>query len=328
MSLNTDRFDRKINYLRVSVTDRCNQRCFYCMPKNGVTPFTHSQILSYEEIVRVVEAAVSLGIVKVRLTGGEPLVRKNICNLVSQIANTPGIVDVGLTTNGALFKEKARELYEAGLRRVNISLDTLNPFKFMRITRVNHFHKVIDAIEAARDIGFDPVKINMVVIRGVNDDELEEFAKMSLDMPFHMRFIEYMPVGVESRWDLEKTVPSTEVMARLEKVGRLIPVAGGRLDGPSERFRFDGAKGEVGVISAVSNHFCSTCNRLRLTADGKLRPCLLSDREVDIKEALREGAGRQELMGIIAEAIDLKPDGHRLDRETAHCRKSMSRIGG
>jgi cyclic pyranopterin phosphate synthase len=168
----------------------------------------------------------------------------------------------------------------------------------------------------------------MVVIRGVNDDELEEFARMSLDRPFHVRFIEYMPVGMESRWDREKTVPSSEIMERLEKVGRLAPVAGSRLDGPSERFRFEGARGEVGVISAVSNHFCSTCNRLRLTADGKLRPCLLSDREVDIKKELREGADREELMEIIGKAIDLKPDGHRLDRESSHCRKNMSRIGG
>ncbi len=328
LSANTDRFNRKITYLRVSVTDRCNQRCFYCMPFNGVEPFRHSQILTYEEIARVVRAAVRAGIVKIRLTGGEPLVRKNICELVSLIANTTGIVDLGLTTNGALLGRMAGELFDAGLRRINVSLDTLNPAKFFGITGTRHFQDVLDGIETALETGFDPVKINMVAIRGVNDDELEDFAGLSVERPFHVRFIEYMPVGSAGDWSIEKTIPSNEILERLRKLGTLLPVPGNRLDGPSERYRFENAKGEIGLIGAVSNHFCRLCNRLRLTADGKLRPCLMSDEEVDIKSVLREGGSEERLAEVLKRAIALKPDGHRIDREAVQFRRSMSRIGG
>ena len=329
MTPNIDFYNRKINYLRVSITDRCNQRCFYCMPGNGVAPFKHSQILSYEEIIQVIKTAVQAGIIKIRLTGGEPLVRKNICYLVSQIVSIPGIVDVGLTTNGVRLKEMAEPLFEAGLRRLNISLDTLNPIKFFNITGKYHFHEVWEGIETVLDLAFDPIKINMVVIRGVNDDELENFARISIQTPLHVRFIEYMPVGADSLWCPEKTVCADDILSRLQKIGPLIPVEGNHLDGPSLRYRFESARGEIGIISAISNHFCHKCNRLRLTADGKLKPCLFSDEEIDIKTALRRGASQKKLLKIIENAIAKKPVGHDMNSWRAiRCHRYMSKIGG
>jgi cyclic pyranopterin phosphate synthase len=299
------------------------------MPGNGVTPFKHSQILSYEEIIRVIKTAVQAGIIKIRLTGGEPLVRKNIGYLVSQIVSIPGIVDVGLTTNGVRLKEMAKPLFEDGLRRLNISLDTLNPIRFFNITGKYHFHEVWEGIETVMDLAFDPVKINMVVIRGVNDDELENFAKLSIHTPLHVRFIEYMPVGAGSLWCPEKTVCGDEILTRLGKMGRLIPVPVNHLDGPALRYRFEFSRGEIGIISAVGNHFCHKCNRLRLTADGKLKPCLFSDEEIDIKTPLRRGVSQKKLLKIIENAIAKKPVGHDMgSRQTIRCHRHMSKIGG
>jgi len=299
------------------------------MPDNGVLPFERSRILSYEEIIRVIKAAVKAGIVKIRLTGGEPLVRKNIDYLVSRIVGIPEIVDVGMTTNGVLLPKMAVPLFDAGLRRINISLDTLNPIRFFKISGKYHLNKVLEGIETVLDMGFDPVKINMVVIRDVNDDELEHFARMSLTNPVHVRFIEYMPIGDGNCWSPEKTVPAKEILFRLQQMGSLIPVGGSIFDGPSRRYRFEFARGEIGIISAVSNHFCHKCNRLRLTADGKLRPCLFSNENMDIRHVLRKGCSENQLIEMIQHAINKKPDGPQTEPyRMIGCRRTMSKIGG
>ena len=269
-----DSFERTIDYMRISVTDRCNLRCIYCMPPEGLVPIEHKEILSYEEIVRVLRVAVNMGVKKIRITGGEPLVRKNVSYLISSIKDIGGIKDLSLTTNGILLGQYAQELVDAGIDRVNISLDSLKPDRYREMTRGGDIDMVLKGIEAAEKTGLVPIKINMVPIRGHNDDEIVEFARLTLKAPYQVRFIEFMPFDT-NMWSKNKFIPADEIKSIAESVGPLTPVFM-RKSGPAKYFRFEEATGVVGFISPLSNHFCRECNRLRLTADGKLRPCLFS----------------------------------------------------
>jgi GTP 3',8-cyclase len=337
MSQILDSCHRPINYLRISVTDRCNLRCVYCQPEEGIKLMQHDDILTYEEIVRITGAAADLGITKVRLTGGEPLVRLNVTALVNDIAKIKGIDDISLTTNGVMLKELAADLKKAGLKRVNVSLDTLKPDKFKKITRMGKFKEVMEGIEAAKKAGLVPVKINVVAMRGVNDDEILDFARLSMQEGWHIRFIELMPFNssnppeehnISGGGQPQQFLPINEIKDRIETLGKLEPVSGMTGAGPAKYFRLDGAKGTLGFISPISDHFCFSCNRLRLTADGKLRPCLLSDREIDLKSVLRGGESTEKIKEKIIEAIMSKPKGHELATGKNPEKRGMSQVGG
>ena len=332
-----DSHGRVIDYLRISLTDRCNFRCIYCMPEEGVCAMSHDEILRIEEIETIARVATRIGIKSVRLTGGEPLVRKGVVDLVHSLHEMPGIENISMTTNGVLLPKMADELKRAGLSRVNISLDTLDPEQFEFITRVGKIESTLAGIDAALEAGFNPVKINAVTVRSLNQDFLA-FAKLSIDRPLHVRFIEYMPVGTSTGsdgtgWGKQDVVPSEELLgiinerAREEGLPELVPAGNDDKPigwGPARYFEFPGAKGTVGFISPLSRHFCSECNRLRLTADGKLRPCLFSDREVDVRTALREG-GEEAVYNCFLEALNLKPDEHH---DKVGTERNMSQIGG
>ncbi len=329
MAPNVDPFNRKITYLRVSVTDRCNLRCIYCTPVKDLKLLNHADILTYEEILKVIRVATDLGIRKVRLTGGEPLLRRNFVHLVESVCRISQIEDVSITTNGVLLKEMARLLFEAGIRRINVSLDTLNPLKYTKITRRECFDAVWKGLQVAETVGFSPIKVNVVTMRGLNDDEVLQFGDLSVRKPYHIRFIEYMPIGRDSTWTPEKYVSSDEIRSKLETFGPLHKVPHSIHDGPAERYCFESAKGEIGFISALSHHFCPSCNRLRLTPDGKLRACLFADDEVDIKSPLRNGFGHQDLKEVFQQAIAKKP--WRYHPEILKKREGlrpMSAIGG
>jgi cyclic pyranopterin phosphate synthase len=324
-----DNFNRPISYLRVSVTDRCNLRCVYCMPPEGIPWRPHEEILRYEEIETVVWAAAELGISKVRLTGGEPLVRKGLVDLVSMISCIPGIDDLAMTTNGVLLACYAKELKAAGLKRVNVSLDTLRPERFRTITRLGELSDTLDGIAAAKEAGLVPVKINTVVIRGLNDDEAVDFARLTYAPDWHVRFIEVMPLGNNADWAGNGYVPMGEVRERIEReLGGLIPAKLGVGGGPARYYRLAGAQGTIGFITPISEHFCYQCNRLRLTADGKLRPCLLSDYEIDLRTPLRRGASAEEIKALIIEGIRNKPERHHLSEQVIPQGRAMSEIGG
>ncbi len=324
-----DPCNRRLNYLRISITDRCNLRCQYCSPRHQVSKLSHEDILSYEEILRLVTIAVPLGISKVRITGGEPLVRKGVHEFIQALHQVGGICDISLTTNGVLLKDNVDALIAAGLRRINISLDTLDPGKFKEITGVDAFDRVWEGIEKSYQAGLSPIKINTVVLRNFNDNELEDIARLSFIFPFHFRFIEYMPIGM-SEHETADNLYTPEIKQRLaEKIGELIPVEHQKRDGPAERFRFEGAAGEVGFISAMSHHFCHTCNRLRLTASGQLRSCLLSDHQEDLKTPLRSGASDGALTDIFLKAARMKGVQHGLNPDTqVRVSGQMSSIGG
>ena len=320
-----DSFQRPINYLRISITDRCNLRCIYCMPPEGIPLMSHSDILRYEEIALVARAAAELGITKVRLTGGEPLVRAGVTELVAMLAQIEGIDDISMTTNGVLLERYAAELKKAGLRRINVSLDSLRTQRFRKITRVGKLDDVLQGIEAARKVGLNPVKVNMVVIRGTNDEEIEHFALLSISDDWHVRFIEFMPFmekGKRNRF----LVPVSEMMERIAALGKLEPSPANGI-GPARYYRFLGAKGTIGFISPVTECFCRDCNRLRLTADGKLRPCLFSDEEIDLRTPLRQGANVSDIKRLIQEAATAKPEKHKLLAGVT-CERFMSQIGG
>lgn len=326
MSGLSDSFQRPIDYLRVSVTDRCNARCVYCVPPEGINCLPRERILSYEEIYSVVVEAVRLGIGKVRLSGGEPLVRLGLTSLVRMVSSIPGLDDLSLSTNGLLLGRLAVELKEAGVRRVNVSLDTLRPDRFKAITRREGLESVLSGIEMARKADLNPVKVNMVVMRGINDDEISDFARKSVEDGWHVRFIELMPFS-SALSQTTQFMPVREIRQRLGALGPLEPVSTVKGNGPASYFRFQGATGTIGFISPVSEHFCFRCNRLRLTADGKLRPCLLADAEVDLRPALRSGDTR-ELQRIIREAVALKPRQHGLADGKAPNGRAMTHIGG
>ncbi len=326
MTILADSWQRQINYLRVSVTDHCNLKCVYCSAAE-FEQLPHSEILTYEEIARLIETATGLGISKVRLTGGEPLLRPQFSRLVRMVAHTPGIDDVAITTNGTHLDRFAAELKEAGLDRVNVSLDTLRPDRFKKITGVIKLETVLAGIEAARRVGLTPVKINMVVMRGVNDDEVVDFARKTVHEGWNVRYIEFMPFGKADT--SHGTVPSTEIKERIAAaLGPLLPHVSKTGNGPARYYRLGGAAGTVGFISAVTEHFCATCNRLRVTADGHLRACLLDDDEVDIKAALRRGASADELRQIIQQAVSGKREHHHLSEGLATAERSMRQIGG
>jgi len=323
-----DRFDRRINYLRISLTDRCNLRCIYCMPPEGERKLRHKDILRYEELLRIARIAIKLGINKIRLTGGEPLVRKGIQEFIPMLTALNGLDDVSLTTNGVYLKDNLEILKAAGIKRINVSLDSLKRLNFKLITRFDYFNEVWEGIEKAKDMGFYPIKINIVIMKGINDNEVLDFARLAIDQPYHIRFIECMPIGLQtnntafiSNSEIEKTI--------VDRFGPLIPLSHGQSDGPAARFRFDGGKGEMGFISAISDPFCKDCNRLRLTANGVILPCLLSNTEVDIKDPLRRGCLDEELIKVFQDAVHLKPKSHPLNPEdNQRVHRKMCSIGG
>jgi cyclic pyranopterin phosphate synthase len=299
------------------------------MPKEGISPIGHSEILSYEEIARITRVAVEKGISKVRITGGEPLVRKDALYFVNLVSHIKGVEDLSMTTNGVLLKDLAQPLFDAGIKRINISLDSLKANKYREITRKDCLTKVLEGIEEVVKVGFSPVKINVVAIRGFNDDEILNFAKLTLLNPYQIRFIEFMPIGPENNWTKKKSITSQELKEKIEEFQKLLPVDLKRLKGPAKIYRFKGARGEIGFISPLSDHFCSTCNRLRLTADGKLRTCLFSDEETDLKTFLRRGCSDLELKEIIDSAVLKKPKKHNVTPSVfKKCSRTMSRIGG
>jgi len=328
-----DMFSRTISYLRLSLTDRCNLRCVYCMPENkkgGLQMLPHEELLSYEELLRIVSLVVDMGMNKIRLTGGEPLVRKGVMDFISSLSQIDGLDEIRLTTNGVLLHEKAEGLYNAGIRKLNISLDTMQPERFKKITGADLFDQVWKGIKTAAELGFD-VKLNVVAMKGVNDDEFVDFAKLALTSPYQVRFIEFMPVGNDSTWKEASYISSTELQALIAVLGTLEPLPGCRMDGPARVFSLkteDGLQGKVGFISPISHHFCDTCNRLRLTSAGRLRACLLHDREADLKALVRGGATDEEICGLIKQTILDKPKGHTLAEDQLNCSGQMSRIGG
>ena len=330
MTLLTDRYQRSIDYLRVSITDHCNLRCIYCTPLGGAVKLDQQDILSYEEFLRLIRVAVAMGITKVRLTGGEPLVRKGVTHFCRRLAGLPGLQSLSLTTNGILLEELAEDLYGAGIRRVNISLDTLQPQKFLHITRRNEFERVWRGIQAAERAGLNPIKINVVVMRGINDDEILELAKLTLNRPYHIRFIEFMSMNNDNQWVLQHYVSADEILAKLLTVASLEQISSQNTNGPARHFRWPDAKGIIGIISPISHHFCPSCNRIRLTADGKLRNCLFSDQEVDIKSPLRQGATDADLSQILRASIENKPEKHCLQSDVFRkCQnRPMVAIGG
>ncbi len=322
--------NRRIDYLRVSVTDRCNLSCVYCKPRGMMRVLPHSGILRYEEIHRIVTLAAGLGISHVRITGGEPLARRGLLPFIASLRDIAGLDDISITTNGLLLEENAEGLREAGIGRLNVSLDTLHPDRFEEITGSDAWDRVWKGIEKAVTCGFTPIKINVVPIRGVNDDEVRDFAKLTLDSGLHVRFIELMPLGAGDCKDSKAAVPSAEIRAEIERsFGPLEPAQKGLGAGPARNFRLRGGKGVIGFISPMSQHFCGTCRRLRLTADGKIRPCLLSDTEIDVKSPLRGGCGDEELVRLLQAALEIKPERHYIAEARSGCfERTMSRIGG
>lgn len=323
-----DACNRRLNYLRISITDRCNLRCAYCLPCEDIPRLAHADILRYEEILRIVRVGARLGISKVRVTGGEPLVRKGVCGFLAELSRVPGIQDVSLTTNGVLLKKYIGDIRSAGVTRINVSLDTLKPERYRDITGRDDFAQVWEGIRAAEEQGFSPIKLNVVALSGVNEDELVDLARLSLSSPFHVRFIEFMPIG-QSRVGARPPLLVPAIRERIGVLGTLVPVPRTELDGPAHRYRFKGGRGEIGFIPAISHQFCSRCNRLRLTASGQLRPCLLSDRQEDLKGPLRGGCSDDDLAEIFFEATRHKPSDHNLAvGEPAHVCCQMRSIGG
>ena len=307
-----DKYNRNLNYLRVSIIDRCNLNCIYCLPHERIPKIPHTEILRYEEILRLVRIGVTLGISKVRVTGGEPLFRKGVYNFLEQLTAIDGLMDVSLTTNGVLLKDNINKIRSAGIKRINISLDTLDKEKFLKITGHDYFDQVWEGIEIARQMGFGPIKINVVPIQGINDDELIDIARLSLTHPFHIRFIEYMPLSNDHLFSSRQLL-APEIKKRISSLGELVALEKNNIDGPANRFKFKSAVGEIGFIQPISRHFCNSCNRLRLTASGQLRPCLLSDYQEDLKASLRSGCSDSELADIFIRAVHRKPSEHTLD---------------
>lgn len=324
-----DPFERNITYLRISITDRCNLRCIYCSPKDVGDRLAVNDLLTYKEIFRIAAIATDMGIRKIRLTGGEPLVRKDAVPFIARLATLKNLRDIRLTTNGVYLEKYAEQLYHSGVSCVNVSLDSLRPERFRQITGADFFARVWAGIQAALRLGFSSVKINMVVIRGVNDDEVESFARLTFDYPVQVRFIEFMPFGSDSVWDASRFLPLAEVRKRLESIAPCLPVSGAQHDGPARIHRFEGARGTLGFISPISEHFCSRCNRLRLTSSGKLRSCLLCDKETDVREMLRQSADDEKIRAVILQTIRSKPRQHELSAaRKSTCHGPMSRIGG
>jgi len=324
-----DGFGRRIEYLRISVTDKCNLRCVYCMPEEGLPWLKRAELLRYEEIEEIVSVMAGMGLRRIRITGGEPLIRRDIGVLIRGIAAIPGIEDIALSTNAVLLPVMADELEAAGVTRINVSLDSLRPDRIDAIARrPGSHHKVLDGLAAAERVGFHPIKINTVIMRGRNDDEIEDFARATLDRPWHVRFIEVMPVGDNLSVSADEYVPALEMLARLRSIGELEPVAGPAGNGPATYFTLPGAAGTVGVITPMSHNYCDRCNRMRLTADGKLRPCLFGDIETNMRDPLRSG---QPLAPLVENTLRIKPQRHHLvqgsDAGSGGLR-ALSQVGG
>jgi len=321
-----DQFGRAIEYLRISVTDRCNFRCLYCMPESGLQWLPKSDILTYEEIADVVGQLAPLGLRRLRITGGEPTIRPNLDELIRMLRAVPGIEDIALSTNGVRLPHIAALYREAGLDRVNISADSLRPDRIAAIARRNLGFDPVTAASAAEAAGLDPIKLNVVVMRGINDDEIVDFARLTLDHPWHVRFIELMPVGDLRELTFEHVVPSDEVLQRVAELGTLTPGNGpARGNGPAAYYRLDGARGSIGVITPMTHTYCASCNRVRLTADGRLRTCLFGDHEVDLRSPLRAG---EALAPLFRKALDEKPREHALLQLRVGGLHALSQVGG
>jgi len=318
-----DTYGRTIDYLRISVTDRCDLRCLYCMPPGGVPSLEHDVVLRFEEIEAVVRAGVELGIKNVRLTGGEPLTRIGITTLIQKLRAVPGLNDLAMTTNGVLFSQMGPSLREVGLARVNFGISSLNPDIYGKITRSGSLSDALDGLDAAIGLGFAPIKLNVVVMRGINED-LTDFITLARDRPVHVRFIEYMPIGAAAH--LPSFVPASEIRQRIGVIAELEPLAAPVGHGPTQNaWRIRNGQGSIAIIAPVTEHVCNHCNRLRLTADGCLRPCLFSMDEIDIKPALRPTLNDEELKSLLIEAVSKKP---KSLRETSGFDRKMSQIGG
>lgn len=316
-----DSFGRKINYLRISLTDRCNLRCKYCMPEAGVDKLSHDDILSLEEVYEIIESFVSLGVNKIRFTGGEPLVRKGLVELISKVSKLEGVKDIGMTTNGILLKKYAGDLKKAGLDRVNLSLDSLEPDRYREISRGGNIEDFWAGIEEARKVGLTPIKINTVLIGGFNDSEIEDLVDLTKDEKIDLRFIELMPIGQAASWAKEKFISNDTI---LDKVKDLVAVEREDPSSPATYYKLPGAKGRVGIINPISCKFCDKCNRVRLTSEGLLKLCLHSNKEIDLKEALRSG---QDIKKLILESILKKEESHHLE-DGEYIDKNMNQIGG
>jgi cyclic pyranopterin phosphate synthase len=326
-----DTYGRYIDYLRISITDHCNLQCRYCAPFSGRSHLPRNEILTYEEMFTVVEAAVLAGITKIRITGGEPLVRNGLVEFCKMLSGIDGLEGLSLTTNGILLEDMAKPLFDAGVCRVNVSLDTLKTERYQKITGHKLISRVFAGIKRSEEVGMHPIKINMVVMRGINDDEIEDFARLTIDKPYHVRFIELMPTEGWALSDHDSLfVPVEEMMKKIKKIGEVHIWPASDSYGPAKVCSLPGVKGKVGFIAPLSWHFCSACNRMRLTADGKLRACLFSKDEIDIKGAIRSGASLAELGTIFKQAATAKPQGHRLDQtnEQSVIGRAMRAIGG
>jgi cyclic pyranopterin phosphate synthase len=326
-----DRFGRTINYLRISLTDHCNLRCVYCMPLKGLTFAPSAELLQAEEIELVVRAAVSVGFRKFRLTGGEPTLRSDLVDITRRIASVEGVSDLSMTTNAILLPKLARPLKDAGMTRLNIHVDTLDPERLKRLMRFSSKDEIEAGIEAAERAGFTPIKLNCVVTRDFNELDVVDLVKRAIDHDWHVRFIELMPLGggEPSRVALANYVPTKETKARIEEaLGPLVPLAVTNASDESRNYRFEHGRGVVGFISPVSEPYCGGCNRMRLTADGRFHLCLLNDDEMDVKKAIRTGGGAEAVAAILARAVAEKPTGHRLDEGLSTEDRSMFQIGG
>lgn len=324
-----DSYGRIHNNLRISVTDRCNVRCVYCMPES-VTFLPRSELLSFEEIERFVRLTVPLGVDKVRLTGGEPLVRRDLTALIARLTAIPGIRDVGLTTNGILLAPLARPMWDAGLRRINVSLDTLDPVRFQQLTRRTGLDRVIAGIEAAKTAGFDPVKVNAVVIRGVNDADVVPLGRFGRENGLEMRFIEYMPLDAEHAWERDKVLLAAEVLERLAaEFGPIDPSPDQDPRAPAQDFQYRDGGGRIGMIASVSRPFCMSCNRIRLTADGKFRNCLFSLEETDVRALIRGGVSDEAIAEAVRASVSAKWEGHEINSARfVQPDRTMHSIGG
>jgi cyclic pyranopterin phosphate synthase len=321
-----DQFGRSIEYLRISVTDRCNFRCVYCMPEAGMQWLPKSEILSYEEIADVVRQLAPLGLRRLRITGGEPTIRPQIHELIRMLRAVPEIEDIALSTNGVRLPEIAPMLRDAGLDRINMSVDSLRTDRIVAIARRNLGFDPVRAAEAAERAGLDPIKLNTVVMRGVNDDEIEDIARLTLTHPWHVRFIELMPVGDMRELTWEHVVPSDEIRARLAAIAPLTPVDGPAMgNGPAAYYQWAGAKGTIGVITPMTHTYCGSCNRVRLTADGRLRTCLFGNHEVDLRTPLRAGTP---LESFFRQALADKPKEHELLQMKIGGLRALSQVGG
>ncbi len=324
-----DAHGRRIRNCRISVTDRCNFRCVYCMPEKPEW-LPHSEILTFEELERLGRILIAAGIQKFRLTGGEPTARKDLPLLVSKLASLPGLEDISLTTNGLLLKQLAKPLWDAGLRRLNVSLDTFVPERFRRLARRDGLEEVLEGIREAERLGYSPLKINMVVLRGVNDDEVSEFARMARRGPYRVRYIEFMPLDGDGTWSRDKVFPAAEILERIRaEVGPLEPLHEGALSDPARLFRFADGVGDIGIIASVTEPFCFACDRIRVTAEGKLRTCLFSHGETDLRALLRGPATDAEIVDVVTKATWRKEAGHGInDPGFLQPKRPMYSIGG